>query len=315
MNILDQGGPDGLIADGLAIAGKTGTLAGRFLDSPARERLRAKTGTLNTVTALTGFVHATQGPVLTFAYIANGEYVNPELLGLQEDLGGDLVVYPAGTPWLRAPSARAGAGRPRAGRSDRVARCSRSGWCCSPASPAAARLRAALPRAWCSDCLAGDQQFGVVLIERGSEVGGGDVRTDVGTVARILEAQELPDGRWVLATVGVERIEVERWLPDDPYPEADASPWPDDPPDGDLTEAYARARPRSCAGRWAAGRARRGDRALHRRRSPTTRPRARSTSPRSPRSARSTSSGSWPPPGPTAASRWRPSCSPTRWTC
>ena len=70
------GGPDGLIADGLAIAGKTGTLAGRFLDSPARERLRAKTGTLNTVTALTGFVHATQGPVLTFAYIANGEYVN-----------------------------------------------------------------------------------------------------------------------------------------------------------------------------------------------------------------------------------------------
>ena len=98
MNILDQGGPDGLIADGLAIAGKTGTLAGRFLDSPARERLRAKTGTLNTVTALTGFVHATQGPVLTFAYIANGEYVNSELLGLQEDLGSDLVVYPTGPP-------------------------------------------------------------------------------------------------------------------------------------------------------------------------------------------------------------------------
>jgi serine-type D-Ala-D-Ala carboxypeptidase/endopeptidase (penicillin-binding protein 4) len=101
MNILDQGGPDGLIADGLAIAGKTGTLAGRFLDSPARERLRAKTGTLNTVTALTGFVHATQGPTLTFAYIANGEYVNPDLLRLQEDMGGDLVVYPTG-PSLKA---------------------------------------------------------------------------------------------------------------------------------------------------------------------------------------------------------------------
>lgn len=96
-------------------------------------------------------------------------------------------------------------------------------------------------RAMVQDCLAGDQCFGVVLIERGSEVGGQDVRTDVGTMARILESEELPDGRWVLATVGVERIQVERWLPDDPYPEADAARWPDDPPDSDLTDAYARA--------------------------------------------------------------------------
>ena len=41
-----------------------------------------------------------------------------------------------------------------------------------------------------------------MLIERGSEVGGDDVRTDVGTVARIVEAAELPDGRWALAAVG-----------------------------------------------------------------------------------------------------------------
>jgi D-alanyl-D-alanine carboxypeptidase/D-alanyl-D-alanine-endopeptidase (penicillin-binding protein 4) len=101
MNILDQGGPKGVLASGLAIAGKTGTLADRFLESPARERLRAKTGTLNTVTALTGFVNAQQGPVLTFAYIANGEYVNDQLLKLQETLGGDLVVYPQG-PALKA---------------------------------------------------------------------------------------------------------------------------------------------------------------------------------------------------------------------
>jgi len=51
-------------------------------------------------------------------------------------------------------------------------------------------------RKMAGDCLAGDREFGVVLIERGSEVGGGDVRTDVGTVARIIEAQEFPDGRW-----------------------------------------------------------------------------------------------------------------------
>ena len=31
------------------------------------------------------------------------------------------------------------------------------------------------------DCLAGDGRFGIVLIERGSEVGGGDERSTLGT--------------------------------------------------------------------------------------------------------------------------------------
>lgn len=70
-------------------------------------------------------------------------------------------------------------------------------------------------------------EFGVVLIERGSEVGGADQRSPVGTVARVLEVGELPDGRYVLATVGVRRIRVVEWLPDDPYPVADVDDWPD----------------------------------------------------------------------------------------
>ncbi len=76
-------------------------------------------------------------------------------------------------------------------------------------------------RALTRDCLAGDGQLGIVLIERGSEVGGGDTRFNVGTRARILDAAELPDGRWVLLLKGIERIRVRRWLPDDPYPLAD----------------------------------------------------------------------------------------------
>src|SRR5437764_8258853 len=76
-------------------------------------------------------------------------------------------------------------------------------------------------RALARDCLDGDGRFGVVLIERGSEVGGGDVRSMVGTVARIAEAAELPDGRWFLMTVGVERLAVQQWLADDPYPRAE----------------------------------------------------------------------------------------------
>jgi len=70
-------------------------------------------------------------------------------------------------------------------------------------------------------CLAGDATFGVVLIERGSEVGGGDTRFDVGTAARIVRAGQLADGRYVLATVGVQRLRVRTWLPDDPYPQAE----------------------------------------------------------------------------------------------
>ena len=88
------------------------------------------------------------------------------------------------------------------------------------------------------DCLAGDREFGVVLIERGSEVGGGDVRTDVGTVARIVEATELDDGRFALATVGVRRIVVDAWLPDDPYPQAEVADW-DDPTEPAAAESEA----------------------------------------------------------------------------
>lgn len=70
-------------------------------------------------------------------------------------------------------------------------------------------------------CLRGDGRFGVVLIERGSHVGGGDSRFDFGTVARVVEAARTPDGRYLLATVGTERLRVRRWLADDPYPRAD----------------------------------------------------------------------------------------------
>ena len=81
------------------------------------------------------------------------------------------------------------------------------------------------------DCTAGDGEFGVVLIARGSEVGGGDVRTDVGTVARIVQVDEMPDGRFAVGAVGLRRIRVERWLDDDPYPRAEITDWPDVAPD------------------------------------------------------------------------------------
>ena len=88
-------------------------------------------------------------------------------------------------------------------------------------------------RALIRDVLDGDREFGVCLIERGAEVGGDDVRTDVGTVAHVHEATELPDGRWAVVAVGTRRIRVERWLPDDPYPRAEVAEHPDPVPTAD----------------------------------------------------------------------------------
>ncbi len=90
------------------------------------------------------------------------------------------------------------------------------------------------------DCLEGTPEFGVALIERGQEVGGGDVRFDVACVARIVEAVALPGGHWAIAAVGARRIRVVHWMTDDPYPRAEVEEWPDPPPGEDATEARAR---------------------------------------------------------------------------
>ena len=89
--------------------------------------------------------------------------------------------------------------------------------------------------------LAGDGEFGVVLIERGSEVGGGDTRFDVATVARVVQASELPDGRFAVATVGLRRVRVVRWLDDDPYPRAEVAALDDPPTTADDLVARDRA--------------------------------------------------------------------------
>jgi hypothetical protein len=77
------------------------------------------------------------------------------------------------------------------------------------------------------DCLAGDGEFGVVLIARGSEVGGGDERFGVGTVAQIEPAPRASTTAggpcWPKGRGGSPWTE---WLPDAPYPvaEVDRSP-------------------------------------------------------------------------------------------
>ncbi len=69
-------------------------------------------------------------------------------------------------------------------------------------------------------CLVGDGRFGVVLIERGSEVGGGDTRFETGTIAQIARIADLENGHRLILAVGGGRFNVVQWLPDDPYPRA-----------------------------------------------------------------------------------------------
>ncbi|NYF17621.1 hypothetical protein HDC37_002466 [Microbacterium sp. AK009] len=76
-----------------------------------------------------------------------------------------------------------------------------------------------------------DPQFGVVLIERGPEAGGGDQRSSLGTMARLAQVQVGKDDIFVLA-VGDQRVRVDTWLDDDPHPVAevtavDALSWDD----------------------------------------------------------------------------------------
>lgn len=123
-----------------------------------------------------------------------------------------------------------------------------------PHAPLALHVFEPRYQALVADCLAGDGELGVVLITRGSEVGGGDERAGVGTLARIEAASPLPGGRWAISTAGLRRLRVVEWLADDPYPRAvvEDHPSPEDDPagaagrvvdlDGPLGEATAAVR-------------------------------------------------------------------------
>jgi Lon protease-like protein len=82
-------------------------------------------------------------------------------------------------------------------------------------------------------------EVGIVLIERGHEVGGGDQRVGTGTLARLAHAEQLPDGRWLVLLAGVSRFRVAGWLPDDPYPQAEVDDLPE--PDWDTADDTALA--------------------------------------------------------------------------
>lgn len=91
---IEVAGPQSPVVDGLAVAGRSGTLRERMVGSAAEGRLRAKTGSLRNVAALAGLVEAANGETYTFAYITNlpeGQFVPDADAELQRELGVALA--------------------------------------------------------------------------------------------------------------------------------------------------------------------------------------------------------------------------------
>lgn len=94
--VLDSGGPDGTLANGLAVPGAPGTLKDRFPSAPLHDAVRAKTGSLNGVTSLSGWLATTSGTPLDFAIIINveGRGITGSDIGLQSNILGAAMTYP-----------------------------------------------------------------------------------------------------------------------------------------------------------------------------------------------------------------------------
>lgn len=96
VDLLERPETGPVLDAGLAVAGETGTLSRRFSGTDLEGSLRAKTGSLNTVSALAGIVQD-DDPPLTFAYVVNAPPPGPVPEGVaasQEALGEILLAWP-----------------------------------------------------------------------------------------------------------------------------------------------------------------------------------------------------------------------------
>jgi D-alanyl-D-alanine carboxypeptidase/D-alanyl-D-alanine-endopeptidase (penicillin-binding protein 4) len=84
------------ISKGLPIAGRTGTLARRFLGDPLQGKLRAKTGTLDGVVGFAGFID--EATSLRFAFVANGPFTTFAGQTVQTAVSRLIAAAPAQKP-------------------------------------------------------------------------------------------------------------------------------------------------------------------------------------------------------------------------
>ncbi|MDQ4069087.1 MAG: D-alanyl-D-alanine carboxypeptidase/D-alanyl-D-alanine-endopeptidase [Actinomycetota bacterium] len=92
--VVAQAGDSGPLAQGLPVAGRNGTLFRRFLGTPAAGKVRAKTGSLEGVVALTGYATGQGGGNLAFTLLANELPSMSAGAGLQDRVANVLAGYP-----------------------------------------------------------------------------------------------------------------------------------------------------------------------------------------------------------------------------
>ncbi len=72
-DLLGSADPTGPLVTGLAVAGRSGTLERRLRDSPVAGRVQAKTGSLEGVSTLAGFLTTDSGERVVFAWFVNAD--------------------------------------------------------------------------------------------------------------------------------------------------------------------------------------------------------------------------------------------------
>lgn len=90
------------IGDGLAIAGRRGTLADRLVGTKLAGNLTAKTGTLDGVSALAGYVTADRP--LRFAFVVEGPFGEPGAFAIRESLATAIASYGSDFPDTAVPA-------------------------------------------------------------------------------------------------------------------------------------------------------------------------------------------------------------------
>jgi len=80
------------------VAGRTGTLSLRLAGTPLEGKLRAKTGSLDGVSGLAGYLDGRRS--LSFAFLANGKLSDTAGRVLQDRLAALLAAYPGPQPRL-----------------------------------------------------------------------------------------------------------------------------------------------------------------------------------------------------------------------